>query len=386
MNIMCVGDVHLGKNLNLGKVSLDNNSRLEDQFKLLDWVLDQATENKVQDIFFTGDLFEDPSPEIFLLKTFAFWLKKATSKGFELHFVEGNHDFVRMHENYLSSLDIFKALELDKIHFYRDVSSVKINEYNIILAPFRDRKSLFCADQESAVEKIQNLILEKKSNLKNICIGHLAIKDSIPIGDEIDDLTNEIFIPSKFFKNFDYTWLGHIHKFQIFHSEPYVSHLGSLDISNFGEKDQEKFVVIFDTKKHNFKYITVPVRKYRTIEIDIPEDVTDTTSYVLESIKNIEVTNEIVKIEIKHTSSSNGSSRKKEIEAALKLKEVFFVNSIVESKKIELVKKKTDIIIKDKSNASEALAVYAKKTELVPTSLQDKFLELSKQIVQESKI
>ena len=195
MNIMCVGDVHLGKNLNLGKVSLDNNSRLEDQFKLLDWVLDQATENKVQDIFFTGDLFEDPSPEIFLLKTFAFWLKKATSKGFELHFVEGNHDFVRMHENYLSSLDIFKALELDKIHFYRDVSSVKINEYNIILAPFRDRKSLFCADQESAVEKIQNLILEKKSNLKNICIGHLAIKDSIPIGDEIDDLTNEIFIP-----------------------------------------------------------------------------------------------------------------------------------------------------------------------------------------------
>ena len=386
MNIMCVGDVHLGKNLNLGKVSLDNNSRLEDQFKLLDWVLHQANENKVKDIFFTGDLFEDPSPEIFILKLFAFWLKKATSQGFILHFVEGNHDFVRMHENYLSSLDIFKALELDQIHFYRDVSNVMINGYNIILAPFRDRKSLFCESQEEAVEKIQKIILTKKAKNKNICIGHLAIKDSIPIGDEVDDLTNEIFIPSEFFKEFDYTWLGHIHKFQIFHKEPnYVSHLGSLDISNFGEKDQEKFIVVFDTVKHSFKYISVPVRKYRTIEIDIPEDVTDSTSYVLNSIKDVDVTNEIVKIEIKHLSSSNASSRKKEIEQALKQKDVFFVNAIIEAKKIELVKKKTDVVIKDKTNVSEALTVYAKKAELVPISLQEKFLELSKQIVREGK-
>lgn len=382
---MIVGDVHLGKNLNLGKVSLDNNSRLEDQFKLLDWVLDQATANKVKNIFFTGDLFEDPSPEIFILKLFAVWLKKATSKGFDIHFVEGNHDFVRMHENYLSSLDIFKALELDQIHFYRDVTAIDINGYNIILAPFRDRKSLFCDNQEDALNKIQNMILEKKNSNKNVCIGHLAIKDSIPIGDEIDDLTNEIFIPSKFFKNFDYTWLGHIHKFQVFHKEPnYVSHLGSLDISNFGEKDQEKFIAVLDTKNHSFRYISVPVRKYRTIEIDIPEEITDTTAYVLNSIKDVDVANEIIKIEIKHSSSSNSSSRKKEIEQSLKDKQVFFVNSIVESKKIELVKKKTDVVIKDKTNITENLSVYAKKADLVPPALQDKFLELSKQIVRES--
>lgn len=385
-SFMIVGDVHLGKNLNLGKVSLDNNSRLEDQFVLLNWVLDQAHKEKVSDIFFTGDLFEDPSPEILILRMFATWIKKATDEGFILHFIEGNHDFVRMNENYLSSLDIFKELKLDKIHFYRDFTSIKINDYNIILAPFRDRKSLFCETQEEALEKVQSLILAHKKE-KNVCIGHLSIKDSIPIGDEIDDLTNEIFIPSTFFQNFEHTWLGHIHKFQVFHKEPaYVSHIGSLDISNFGEKDQEKFIVVFNTEKHKFKYITVPVRKYRTIEIEIPKDTVDSTKYVLDSIKDMGLSNEIVRLEIKHSSSSNASSKKKEIEAALKEKDVFYVNSIVESKKIELVKKKTDVVIKDKGNIPDALNTYAEKADFVPEDLVDTFLDLSKRIVRESKL
>ena len=385
-SFMLVGDVHLGKNLNLGKVSLDNNSRLEDQFVLLDWVLSQARKEKVSDIFFTGDLFEDPSPEIQILRLFAKWIKKATDEGFVLHFVEGNHDFVRMNETYLSSLDIFKELRLDNIHFYRDFTSIQLHGYNIILAPFRDRKSLFCENQEQALEKIQNLILEHKKE-KNVCIGHLSIKDSIPIGDEIDDLTNEIFIPSTFFQNFEHTWLGHIHKFQVFHKEPnYVSHLGSLDISNFGEKDQEKFIVVFDTTKNKFKYITVPVRKYRTLEIEIPKDTVDSTKYVLDSIKDMDFKNEVIRLEIKHSSSSNSSSKKKEIEAALKEKEVFYVNSIVESKKIELVKKKTDVVIKDKGNIPDALNTYAEKADFVPEDLVDTFLDISKRIVREAKI
>lgn len=386
MSIMKVGDVHLGKNLNLGKVSLDNNSRLEDQFKLLDWVLTQAKNNSVTDIIFTGDIFEDPSPEIIILRMLATWIKKATDQGFILHFVEGNHDFIRMNDSYISSLDIFKELHLNNVHFYREFTNKIIDNYNIIFAPFRDRKSLYCDDQNSALEKIQDLMLEKKSNsLKNILIGHLTIKGSIPIGDEIDDLTNEIFIPSTFFKNFEYTWLGHIHKFQVFHENPTVAHLGSLDISNFGEKDQDKFIVIFDTKLDTYKYISVPVRKYRTIEIDIPADTVDTTKYVLDQISKESVTNEVIRVEIKHSSSSNASSKKKEIEAALKEKSVFYVNSIVESKKIELVKKKSDVVIKDKTNISEALNTYAEKAEFVPENLTDNFLDIARRIARENK-
>ena len=142
MSIMKVGDVHLGKNLNLGKVSLDSNSRLEDQFTLLDWVLTQAKANSVTDIIFTGDIFEDPSPEIIILRMLATWIKKATDAGYTLHFVEGNHDFIRMNDSYISSLDIFKELKLNNVHFYREFTSKIINNYNVIFAPFRDRKSL----------------------------------------------------------------------------------------------------------------------------------------------------------------------------------------------------------------------------------------------------
>ena len=64
---------------------------------------------------------------------------------------------------------------------------------------------------------------------------------------EIDDCITELFCETEMFNKYDYTWLGHIHKPQVLSKKPYIGHIGSMDISDFGEKNQEKFIVLFDS-------------------------------------------------------------------------------------------------------------------------------------------
>uniref|UniRef100_UPI00112EFCBC metallophosphoesterase family protein n=1 Tax=Escherichia coli TaxID=562 RepID=UPI00112EFCBC len=97
MNLVILGDVHLGKGMNLGKVGIGSklNSRLVDQIKLLDWTLAQAIENNCSHIVITGDIFEDPKPSSSLITIFISWLKQCTIHYVNVHLIRGNHDFLR---------------------------------------------------------------------------------------------------------------------------------------------------------------------------------------------------------------------------------------------------------------------------------------------------
>ena len=72
MNILILGDVHLGKGLNIGKPSVGNslNSRVIDQLNLLNWALEQSLDNLVSRIIITGDIFEDSKPDYQLVQFF----------------------------------------------------------------------------------------------------------------------------------------------------------------------------------------------------------------------------------------------------------------------------------------------------------------------------
>src|ERR1700723_4601818 len=88
-----LGDPHIGKNQSQGKSTVGSalNSRLEDQFKLLDYVLDSAIENHVDHIIITGDVWEDPRPRSELITMFIAWLKKCQAYNLHVHIIMGNH-------------------------------------------------------------------------------------------------------------------------------------------------------------------------------------------------------------------------------------------------------------------------------------------------------
>ena len=144
------------------------------------------------------------------------------------------------------------------------------------IAPFRDRKSFGSPSNSEAINILRETFTYELASIpityKKIMIGHLAIEGSIPVGDEIDDMANELFCPLDMFNGYDYVWMGHVHKPQIMKkSNPYIAHIGSMDISNFGETDQKKYIVIINcdsgVKDFDIEYLpTRPLVKLRSEE------------------------------------------------------------------------------------------------------------------------
>lgn len=154
-----------------------------------------------------------------------------------------------------------------------------------------------------------NCFFEKKSE-NHICIGHLTLAGSLYVGDEIDDLHNELHCPIDMFASkFTATFMGHIHKPQVLSEEPFVGHVGSLDISDFGETNHNKIIYLYDSKKNNkIIKLDVPTRKLKKIEICIPESV-DPTQYILDTLNNEEdkdsLHDSILKLELKFEDSKS---------------------------------------------------------------------------------
>jgi exonuclease SbcD len=388
MTTLILGDVHLGKSSVLGKTSLGSfiNSRTHDQLDLLEWVLDQATEHLCNQIIITGDVFEDPVPHPTLLKNFISWLKKCQAYNLTVHIVVGNHDILRSGNLVATNLDVITETDMENIHVYKSISTIYHNNVAFTMLPFKDRKSFATSSNEEAMIKLRNNILYEfesiPQNLTKVAIGHFAIEGSIFVGDEVSDLGNELFITKEMMKGYDYVWMGHVHKQQIMQKSPLIEHTGSMDLSDFGEVNHIKNIILFNPDNvEPVVRIPIPTRKLAKIEINVPEDIVDTTEYVknfLNMAGNLK--NTIVKVEVSHSSPSQINLDKNQINKILNDNGVFAVTSIVEHKKsTKAIKKenkfKTDLNIE----ASIKLWAESKLEE----DLREPFISLSTELYKE---
>lgn len=385
-----LGDVHLGKGINIGKTGVGGNlnSRVADQLNLLDWTLDQAVDRAVDHIIITGDVFEDPKPHPSLITMFIAWLKKCQAYDVHVHIILGNHDMLRSGMVFTSSLDIIAEVELENVSVYKDINSLLIGRTAFTFMPFRDRKSFSASSNADALSILRDsLVYELASapvTYKKVLVGHLAIEGSIPIGDEIDDMANELFCPTSMFQGYDYVWMGHVHKPQVMKKKnPYVAHVGSMDISNFGETDHKKYIVIFDceSEENDFELEYLPTRPLKKISITVPKDTDDTTAYVIEQIKKEggDFARSIVRVDVSLAAPELKSVSKSNIEKFLTEQGVFNVTNISESKKVALVKKDSNNTIDTKMDVASAIKTYAQT--YVDAHQRDAFIELAMEIV-----
>lgn len=386
-HVIILGDVHLGKNLAQGKTGVGSNlnSRISDQLDLLDWTLDQATEHSVDNIIITGDVFEDPRPHPILITMFIAWLKKCEAYGINVHIIMGNHDMLRSGMVFTSPLDIISEVDLEHISIYKNANTIMIGSCAFTFLPFRDRKSFNCISNAEAISTLRDALMYELVSIpvtyKKILIGHLAIEGSIPIGDEIDDIANELFCPLDMFQGYDYVWMGHVHKPQVMKkANPYIAHIGSMDISNFGETDHKKYIVILDCDSNDeFKIEYLPTRPLKKISLTVPKDTVDTTAYVLEEIKKeTDLSRAIVRVEIALPSPDMKSIVKSQVEKSLLDLGVFNVTGITESKKVALIKKDGNTTIDTKMDVVSAIKAYAKSQ--VDDVSRDGFIELAMDI------
>lgn len=379
-----LGDVHLGKGTSIGKAGIGSNlnSRIVDQTNLLDWTLDQAMECHADDIIITGDVFEDPKPHPTLIALFISWLKRCQVYDVRVHIIMGNHDLLRSGNSLVSPLDIISEVELDNVSVYKDIDTIMIGTSAFTLIPFRDRKSFGTGTGAEALSIIHDSLVYELASIPvtydKIVVGHLAIEGSIPVGDEIDDLTNELFCPLDMFQGYNYVWMGHVHKPQVMKKKnPYIAHIGSMDISNFGETDHKKHIVIIDCSDvSSWESRQIPTRQLKKVNITVPKDTKDSTDYVLEELKKLDSFDKsIVKVEVSLAAPELSSINKSSIEKYLASQGVFNVTNITESKKVALVKRDTTNTIDTKMDVVSAIKTYAKL--YVDAPVRDSFTKLA---------
>lgn len=388
--VIIIGDVHLGKSVNIGKHGIGSalSSRVIDQLAILDWVLEKADEHCANDIVFTGDIFEEGKPHPALITSFIRLVKKASQLGLKVHIIRGNHDILRSGNFYLSALDIIVAADIENVFVYNEVSTINIGNSGITFAPFMDRKSLFLDSNKEAVETLDKIFKYENSGISNehykVMIGHLAIEGSLFVGDEIDDMANELFCPLTMFEGYDYVWMGHVHKPQILCKIPHIAHIGSMDISNFGETNHTKHIVIYDADTGNFITEKIPTRPLKKISIIVPPEITDTTSYVLEEIKKIDLKNSIVKVDINLDSTEAAAVNKGVLQKALMEQGCFNISNITETKKVKIIKKEDDTSFTHAMDPQSLIKTYAETH--IEEGLRSEFISVANSMHNQIKV
>lgn len=388
--VIILGDVHLGKSVNIGKHGVGSalSSRVIDQLAILDWVLEKADENCANDIVITGDIFEEGKPHPSLITSFIRFIKKVSSLGIKTHIIRGNHDILRSGNFYLSALDIIMAADIENVFIYNDVSTIRVGNSGMTMVPFMDRKSLYLESNAEAVLTLENIFQYEGTGIPNdlykVMIGHLAIEGSLFVGDEVDDMANELFCPLSIFEGYDYVWMGHVHKPQILCKNPHIAHIGSMDISNFGETNHNKHIVIYDADNGTFQTETIPTRPLKKINIIVPPEVTDTTSYVLEEVKKLDLRKSIVKVEINLDSTEATPVNKGVLQKALLEQGCFNISNITETKKVKIIKKEDDSLFTHAMDAQSLIKTYADAH--IDQDLRSEYISVANEIHKQLKM
>lgn len=389
---LIVGDIHLGKLISIGKHGVGSalNSRIVDQSNLLDWILEQAVDRNVTAIILTGDIFEDVKPEYTLTVIFLQWLKKCESCNIDVHIIAGNHDIKRTGNHYTSALDIIMAAEINNIFVYKQIDTIYNGDVGFTLVPFRDRRSFNSESASAVISRLRDILLyeskEIPSTYDKVLIGHLALEGSICVGDEFDDTANELMCPIDMFSDYNFTWMGHVHKPQVRGKNPHVAHIGSLDISDFGETDHQKILILFDSSlPGRFEEILVPSRPLRRVRIS--SDGPDTTKLIINAVEEIEKTkslkNAIVKIEVQLLGTDALNADREQVELVVYGAGAFHISSFIESRSISVVPVEKQKDLDSAISPRLAVKMYSDFQPFESEEDKETFIQLSNQIIEE---
>ena len=176
-NILVLGDIHIGRSQNLAKqfAGSNFNSRVIDQFNLLDWVFDKCVEHNVNHLILTGDIFEEPKPHYNLIILFINWLKKCTDYDISVHIIVGNHDMLRSGSLTTSALDIISESNIENVFVYKKITTINLDNIGITFLPFRDRRSFNTDLNSKALHILKNKIPYEATTIDNTSIDRKSV-------------------------------------------------------------------------------------------------------------------------------------------------------------------------------------------------------------------
>jgi len=389
MKFLHIADIHLGME-NYGRIdpSTGLHTRLKDFIKCFSFAIDIALEEKVDLAIFTGDAYKNSNPNPTHQREFARQIYRLSEAKIPVVMINGNHD------NPLSfgkatSLDIFDTLNVSGVKVVTEPElfniETKAGPVQIFGLPW-PTKNLFLAKEEykdftdeevtkeiqkRASKKIKKYARMMRPGTPAIFAAHLAAAEATYSGSERSAIIGRdpvFFTQVLAQKEFDYVALGHIHKFQDLNlnNHPPVVYPGSIERINFGEEKDNKGVCLVNIEgsKTSYEFISLPARKFITVDAVISKE-QDPTNALIEEIEKYDLSESVVRVFYTMPAGREDLLDFKRINSALE--RAFLVTTI--AKKSKPMERLQRAEISENLGMLEAMDKYIKNSpDLIPLS------------------
>lgn len=335
--IIITADFHIG---NLNDSYIDTNgleSKVNETFKQIDYIINYAIKNKIKNIFILGDIFNGKRPFPLYYQMFIERLNVLEKNKITTTLVYGNHESSNSSEGALSPIG---EIGYRYIKVIDKVCRVELGDFSndcrIVFVPHITKKMINVksnVEYDEAIgfyikKEVDKLINESK---RNIIMGHLLYQGAISGSEDILLEGGINLFPEISKKNISKIFLGHIHKSQLLkYGNVDVVYCGSIIRCDFGERVEDKHFVVYDVDEDEYEFEKLDTVEYKQININLVDK--DYVDLDEEKIKK-SVSNKIVKLIINVSEENRKKININEIES------VFSKYCFISKKEINIEKK-----------------------------------------------
>jgi len=321
VRIIHCSDIHLDRRFNLGdpQRSEQRKKDIENNFKkIVDFAI-----NKKADVFILGgDIFDKVNPSNSALSFLVSQIKRLKDNEIETVMIGGNHDVPKMGAQFLA-IDILENAGLatifsDTENFQEKIFTINGDDVQLVGKSYNSKnQSQNPFSNYNITKKGKYLICIIHGSLIGLNVDPLNPMDSQynPFG--ANDITEEI----------DYLALGHFHnRFDREKSNTIICNPGSIEKLSWSESgDQKGFAVIeFSNEDKQLRFEELDSRNFQFKEIPLNKEIENINEYILEKLEEIKNPEEILRLSLKGTITSEQYKTYKISELVKNTKDIFF--------------------------------------------------------------
>lgn len=320
IKILHLSDIHMGSGFSHGRINATTglNTRLEDFVNTLSTCIDRAISEQVDLVLFGGDAFPDATPPPYVQEAFASQFRRLVDAGIPTVLLVGNHDQHSQGQGG-ASLCIYRTLGVPGFVVGDAIATHRIQTVNgpvqVITLPWLTRSTLLTRPETEglALAEVNELLTQRLDpvleaeirrldpEVPTVLLAHL-MADRANLGAERFLAVGKGFtIPLSMLTRpcFDYVALGHVHRHQNLNpsNDPPVIYPGSIERVDFSEEKEDKGYVLVELERGRaqWEFCTLPVRPFRTIEMDVSE-ATDPQSALIKAIGKKKIQDAVVRL------------------------------------------------------------------------------------------
>lgn len=342
IRLLHFADLHIGME-NFGQIDPETgvNQRVLDFIQRLRDIVDTALEREADLVIFAGDAFKTRDPNPTYQRELARQVMRLARANVPIVLLVGNHD-IPIIANRASSVDIFHTLEVPNVIVGRKEELHRIETRRGVIqvgtAPWPQRARLLQQDENrnlnaeqldwllanTVIDELRRLSEEVDPGLPAVLTGHFSVSGarfgserSVMIGQDVVINLSALNLPA-----WDYVALGHIHKHQSLNADNYppVVYAGSLERIDFGEEFEPKGFCWVNVQRGatTWEFVSVPARRFITIDADATHDGDTPTEAVLRAIERHDVQDAVVRVRVTLLQHQEAGFRPRDVERAIR--------------------------------------------------------------------